>query len=147
MKLILAELALALLIAGPASAQAPPPPGGPPQGRVNRLSTLGLNADQMKRVQDVLKDFGPKMRDLEKSLFDRRRTLEGLYDRFDLDLGQARQLNKQINGIQKDILDQHLKLQVELRKILTADQYSKMRQGMHRRPMERRDAPWERPPR
>ena len=139
MKLICGLLITALVAAGTASAQPPQP------GRTDRLRQLGMNPDQTRKVQEVLKQFGPKMRDLERTLSERRKALEALYGQFDLDIGQARQLNSQINGVQKEILEHHLKLQVELRKILTADQFGKMRDGMdRRRPQERHGPPWQR---
>lgn len=146
MKFIFGMLTAAILAAGVASAQPPPPGTPPPPGRGDRLHQLGLNPEQTRKVQDVLKQFGPKMRDLEKTLAERRKALEGLYAQFNLDTGQARQLNIQINGVQKEILEHHLKLQVELRKILTAEQFGKMRDGMQRRrPQEERHGPpWQR---
>lgn len=127
-KLVALSVVAAGLSAGSGRTQPPPPPI-----HANPMNGLGLSPDQTKRLEALHNQFGPKMRDMEKALEDKRRAVEALYAQYTLDTGQAQKLNADINKIQKDILDGHLKLQQELRKILTSDQYDKLRSGMMRR--------------
>jgi Spy/CpxP family protein refolding chaperone len=96
------------------------------------MNGLGLSPDQMKRVDAFHKQFGPKMQALERELGEKRRALETLYAQYSLDTAQAQKLNTEINHIQKQILEGHLKLQQDLRKILTSEQFDKLKSGMLR---------------
>lgn len=120
----------ALLSIGVAGAQPPPMP--PPPGSAAPQS-IGLSPEQLKRVEALHRQFGARTRALEQTLSERKRSLEALYKQFDFDKGQAKQTNKEINSIQRDLLNEHLNLQIELRKILTQDQFDRLREGMERR--------------
>jgi Spy/CpxP family protein refolding chaperone len=121
-------LMLAACILGPgARAQSGPDRLGAPD-----YQALGLSADQKTRVQALHKSIGAQMRVLGQRLRQRRKALEAVYGAYDLDTAKARQLNKQINDTQRGILDEHLRLQTELRGILTQDQFSRL-QTMIRR--------------
>lgn len=122
--LMLALAAAFLPATRPASAQAAPAP---------EYRRLGLNADQMTRVRELHKDTGQKMRGLERQLREQRRALEVVYGEYDLDATRVRQLNARINEIQRAILDQHLNLQTDLRKILTAEQFGRLKAIMEER--------------
>jgi Spy/CpxP family protein refolding chaperone len=114
----LAVAACVLALGAPAHAQAAP--GG------QDYKTLGLSAEQKASVRGLHQSIGAQMRSLDKTLRARRRALEAVYGEYDLDTAKARQLNNQINNTQRAILDQHLRLQSELRKILTQDQFSRL---------------------
>ncbi|HEY3268967.1 MAG TPA: periplasmic heavy metal sensor [Armatimonadota bacterium] len=133
MKRMLLALAAAVILAAPSAVQAQAPPQPPAGAPGPQYQSLGLSADQLRRVQALHAQFGPKLGELERSLRDKRRALEDLYKDFALDMDQARRLNAQINDIQKDILAQHLRLQVELRKILTAEQFGRLKESIERR--------------
>jgi Spy/CpxP family protein refolding chaperone len=122
-----------VLISAVARSQAPPAPLPTPV-RVGRLGNLGLTEEQNRRVAELRRNTGQRMRELEQTLAERRRDLEGMYRTYSLDALRARQWNTQINTTQREILEQHLKLQQELRKILTSDQFDRLRERMERRP-------------
>lgn len=129
----LAALLGALLAGGaPSRAQNAPGPGG------RDYQTLGLSADQKARVDALHKDIGRQMRSLGETLRARRQALEAVYRQYDLDAGKARALNNQINETQRAILDQHLRLQVELRKILTEDQFMRLQSVVQQRMRSRK---------
>ncbi len=114
----------------PASAQPAPAP---------EYRRLGLNADQMTRVRELHKDTNQKMRGLEGQLREQRRALEVVYGEYDMDTTRVRQLNARINEIQRAILDQHLHLQADLRKILTEEQFDRLKAMMEERRTRARD--------
>lgn len=127
-----ALLAAVLAVGSPAHAQGTPGPGG------RDYQALGLSADQKARVDALHKDIGRQMRELSETLRARRQALETLYKDYDLDTGKARSLNNQINDTQKAMLEQHLRLQTELRKILTEDQFSRLQSIVGKRMRERK---------
>lgn len=135
--LALAFAALLLPFAGPAAAQGPPAPD---------YQRLGLSADQMTRVRDLHTETYQAMRTLEGQLREQRRALETAYGEFKLDTARVRQLNNRINEIQRDLLEKHTHLQVELRKILTADQFQRLRTMMGERRNHGRSRPQPRKP-
>ena len=114
----------------PASAQPAPAP---------EYRRLGLNPNQMARVRELHKDTNQKMRGLEGQLRDQRRALEVVYGEYDLDATRVRQLNARINEIQRAILDQHLHLQTDLRKILNEEQFGRLKAIMEERRARARD--------
>lgn len=122
-------LAAILVAAPPARAQGPGD---------QDYQTLGLSADQKSRVDALHKSFGRQMRVLGQTLRTRRQALETVYQQFDLDTAKARALNGQINDTQRAMLDQHLRLQVELRKILTEDQFNRLQSSVRKRMHNRR---------
>lgn len=124
-------LAVVLPVARPTAAYAqpsrPPGPTGPTGPAAPEYQRLGLKPDQLGRVRDLHRDVNQRMRALGQQLRDQRHALEDLYGDYNLDVAKARQLNARINEIQQTILDQHLRLQTELRKILTEDQFARLR--------------------
>jgi Spy/CpxP family protein refolding chaperone len=130
--LLVMMLAACVLAPGARAARGPDRLGAPD------YQALGLSADQKTRVQALHKSIGAQMRTLGQTLRQRRKALEAVYGAYDLDTAKARQLNKQINDTQRAILDQHLRLQTDLRGILTQDQFSRL-QTMIRRHAPPRD--------
>jgi Spy/CpxP family protein refolding chaperone len=133
-------LAVVLPVACPTAAQAQPArPLGPAGPAAPEYQRLGLKPDQLGRVRELHRDVNQRMRALGQQLRDQRRALEDLYGDYNLDIAKARQLNARINEIQQAILDQHLRLQTELRKILTEDQFARLRTMIDQRRQRQED--------
>ena len=90
-----------------------PPPGRPEGGPVERFhepAIPGLNADQTRRIRELREESGSKLASLGLELRNYRRSLETLYRSYQLDVNAARRLNRQINDVQKRMLEQHLRV-------------------------------------
>lgn len=98
------------------------------------MRRLNLTDEQMHQVQEMRQQTMERLQKLQNQLRQVRRQLEVLYRDYELDMVRARQLNEQINRIQKDILDTHLQVEKRLREILKPEQFAKLRADMQRRP-------------
>ena len=125
---IVRVLGVAVLLASSNAAMAQPP--ARPSG--GGLRELGLTEEQYKRVREVRQQMFQRIRNLEASLRERRRAQEVVFADYTMDTEKAKRLNTQINDIQKDLLETHLRLQLQLRQILTAEQFNRLQQNMRR---------------
>lgn len=125
---LLPGLAAALLLALPpsvnrASAQAPPPQR-PRQGSVFR--DLGLSAAQERDLSTLLRNSSAEAKRLRRQMEEPRRALARMLRGYSVDRGRAEKLIREINGLQLRLLQARLRTQIEMRRILTADQWSRM---------------------
>jgi Spy/CpxP family protein refolding chaperone len=112
------------------SAQPAGSPGPPPVPRADAMKDLNLTPDQRTRLKELGHRTREKLKQLGAAMMKAREELEKVYNAYPLDDGKARQLNTQINSLQRSTLDLHYRAEQELRKILTADQFTKLRANM-----------------
>jgi Spy/CpxP family protein refolding chaperone len=134
---------LMALLAPPrlAAAQAGP---GPRAGERLFPAELNLSPQQRERLDAVSARVRETSRELGRRLEERRRELDGLYNRFEMDEARARRLRQEIHEVQGDMLELHHWFQLELRKVLTAEQFTRLQEVRQ----NRRGPPWRyrRPP-
>lgn len=134
LRVVMAVVTLALLAIAPPHAAA----------QATDYGKLGLSPDQMRQVRELQQEINQRLSALESQLREQRRALEAVYAAYELDTARARQINTRINEIQLAILDQNLRLQAGLRRILTEEQFGRLQTMMqqHRpRFRERRGPP------
>lgn len=119
----------ACLTAG-ASAQPPGPSGATRIPPTETMRALNLSAEQKSRLRDLGEESRVRTKNLGDAMWKARQELEGIYSQPKLDARRARQLNDKINELQKDMLDEHLRVEQKLRSILTPDQFTRLRAGM-----------------
>jgi len=113
------------------------PSGGPPSPP--EYGRLGLSSDQMRQVRELQQEIHQRLRALESQLREQRQSLEKVYGEYELDVAKARQLNTRINETQQAILDQNLRLQTGLRRILTEEQFDRLKTMIEQRRQRMRD--------
>ena len=129
--LILLPVMALLLTAAirPSMAQYPQPPGGQPP--FDEQKVLQLDPGQKERFTQ----FETTSRDKKKKLIDQIRDLRhqlwDAYQAYNLDTKRVKALNRELNKVQQDLLRLHYDEQIELRKILTADQFARLQAAIH----------------
>lgn len=111
-------------------------PGGPgrtlPPGS-SLPQELNLTPQQRERLDALSARIRGLNRDLGQRLYARRGELEGIYARAEIDEARARRLRLEIHEIQGQMLELHHQFQVEIRKILTADQFTRLQESRRKR--------------
>jgi Spy/CpxP family protein refolding chaperone len=125
----------ALLLIGVLIAIVAPIGGAAPAGGGSRPlpEELNLSVPQRERLDALSARIRGTNRDLGRRLEGRRRELNGLYNRFEMDDLRARRLRQEIHEIQGQMLEVHHTFQIELRKILTAAQFSRLQEARRTR--------------
>ena len=108
----------------PAMAQYPPGPGGRPP--IDEQQVLQLNAEQKARFTAFETTSREKKKKLIDHIRDVRHQLWTAYQAYNLDVKQVKGLNRELNKVQQELLKQHFDDQIELRKILTAEQFARL---------------------
>lgn len=126
---LLTGLLLALVIL-PGTA-APEPESGPEPR--SPTAELNLSPQQRERLDALSARTRALNRELGRQLQSRKVELDGLYRRFELDEPRARRLRQEIHAVQGQMLEVHHTFQVELRKILTPEQFSRLQEAHRRR--------------
>jgi|GEM_PF-1597840 Spy/CpxP family protein refolding chaperone len=132
---------LTVLLTVSAVAGQPTPPSAPP-GAPNfrdfreRLKEVGLTDDQRAKLRDLNRRTGTETRELLHKLGDATRRLDEVLGKYDLDERRARSIMREIASIQAKLMEQRLRTQIELRKIMRPDQFAKFDE------ITRQRAPW-----
>lgn len=115
------------------SAQNPPPaPPVPAHGPINE-QVLQLNPTQSAKFKPFENACRDKKHELLDKLHDLRKQIWTLYQSYNLDVKQVKDLNRQLNSVQQDLLNLHLEEQIELRKILTPAQFGRLQSALRDR--------------
>jgi len=112
----------------PSMAQYPPPGGHPP---FDEQQVLQLNSDQKLRFTEFENTSRDKKKKLIDHIRDIRHQLWDAYQAYNLDTKKVKALNRELNRVQQDLLHLHYDEQIELRKILTADQFARLQAAIH----------------
>ncbi len=112
-----------------------------------RLS-IGMTRDQQSQLEAVFDDSGKQMRAVFDGLRERHRKLSEVYDAYDIDEGQAEVARKGVLELRKKMLQVQAATEKRVRKILTREQFERMRALMHEEAQKRRRArtPGDAPP-
>jgi len=117
-------------IAGPGPGSGPGERTYPPE--------LNLSPQQKERLDSLSSRVRSTNRELGRRLEGRRRELNLLYDRYEMDEPRARRLRQEIHEVQGELLELHHSFQLELRKILTIEQFTRLQEARRKR----RGPPW-----
>jgi Spy/CpxP family protein refolding chaperone len=123
---------LALGLAGTAFAQ-PGSPGPMPVPGIEGMRRLNLSTEQQAQLRDLGRESQANMKRIGDAMRKARQELEEVYSQPKLDTRRAKQLNNQINALQKDMLEEHLRVEQRLRAILTPEQFTTLRSEMTER--------------
>lgn len=126
--ILLPAMALLLTISNfqPAAGQNPPPAPPPGHSPIDDQQILQLNPDQKAKFTNFETTSRAKKKELIDRVRDLRHQLFVVYQSYDLDVKKANDLNRELNSVQQELLKLHFTEQVELRKILTADQFNRL---------------------
>jgi Spy/CpxP family protein refolding chaperone len=132
-------LVLVTMMPSPAAAQRRVPLDGPvraarPVPMRRAVVELGLTPLQRRQFQALRRDRGLQLRRLNREIMIRRGELAQLYRAYPLDEGKASSLIQQIAQLENQRLKLQLQNQVELRRILTRDQFGRFTTMMEERP-------------
>jgi Spy/CpxP family protein refolding chaperone len=99
----------------------------PEDERLGDVSHLNLSSSQQEKIRKLYEENRRTMEDLFKKQMADFRTLESLYLDYNLDQKRAKQLIKHINDIHMKIQEASIRQQIELRKILTEEQFNALK--------------------
>jgi len=123
-------LAAATLLIG--AKPGPAAPRRPPSSSVSLTQELELTRQQEERMTALRTHTSAEIRQLTRLMEERRRELNDLYRRYEMDERRAAQLRSQIHDIQGQVLQLHHEFQIELRKLLTPAQFERLQQVLQR---------------
>lgn len=136
----LAGLIAAGLLCHAASGQAqrPGPSGGPGRGfdgrrgptdeeRERARVTIGMSREQQKQLEAVFHDSEARMRDVMTRIRDRYKELNELYAAYDFDRARARGLIRELTDLRRKVLESRTDNEERMRKVLTREQFDKLR--------------------
>jgi Spy/CpxP family protein refolding chaperone len=130
------SLVAALLVLGGRWAMAGP--AGPGSEERDFNQELNLSKAQEERMAALRARIRAQSWELGQRMSDRRRELEAVYSRYEMEEPRARRLRQEIHDIQGQMLELQHEFQLELRKILTPSQFERVQQALRAR--------WRRPP-
>ena len=110
----------ALLVTGQAAATTPPSAFAP-------TNPVPLTDEQLVRLRELVRATQTTAERLRQDLGERERQLADKYARFDLDDAGAEKLQGEIVGLQKELLANYHRLQVELRKIVGPERFAQLK--------------------
>ena len=128
-------LVLALVFSGPPQGRGfGPPPGssgnfqGPSEEDKERFRIkIGATKEQQGQIDQVFRDSDIQMNEVRTKFKDLSQQLYGLYDIYDFDRNQARNVRRELLRLHKRMADIHAENEEKLRRILTKDQFERMR--------------------
>lgn len=115
-----------------------PPPGGPGRGpgfgqgpteeeKERFRVRIGITKEQQLEIDRVFRESGQQMGEIRKRSGDLTRQLYGLYDSFDFDRGQAKAIRRELLMLHKRMADIHADNEEKLRRIMSREQFERMR--------------------
>ncbi len=109
---------------------------------------IGMTREQQSQLEAVFDDSGKQMRAIFDGLRERHRKLSDVYDAYDIDEGQAEIARKGVLELRRKMLQLQATAEKRVRKILTREQFERMRALMKEESQKRRRArmPGEAPP-
>lgn len=137
-------LAGAGLFAEPMGDDGPGPgPGGEDgqkmEGRFEEMNKeLGLTKEQAEKLRAHRKSQRETNQALWKQMQGKREALRAELEKPTVDTGKVKALNEDLKGLHDKMADQRLAGVLEVRKILTAEQFAKLRELGEKRRSERR---------
>jgi len=143
---------LALTNAACAVVSQGPPPGGVPgrgfgQGPTEEEKEkarvrIGLTKEQQADIDKVFRDSDVLMREIRTRFGELSKQLYGLYDSYDFDRAQAQSIRKELLKLHRRMGDIHADNEEKLRRIMTREQFDRMRKLMNEARDQMRKA-WE----
>lgn len=100
--------------------------GPPPEAEIRReIEGIGLTEQQKERLKRLIDESRRRTDEIFKQLRDKRRELDRLLSEYNLDEKEAMQIIQQINSLQRKLLRERLETHIQVRKILTPEQFEK----------------------
>ena len=91
-----------------------------------------LTPAQLVRVRELVRVTQDQSTALQARLGERQRELAGLYAVYTLNEREAQRLQREIVGLQRELLANHHRLQVELRTLVTQQRFDTLRRRLER---------------
>lgn len=91
-----------------------------------------LSSDQLARLQRVVRTSVAETKRLRGLLAEKQRALARHYGTFELDTAAVDGLQKEILDLQRDLLEQYHRMQVELRQIVGKERFVLLKQRIDR---------------
>ena len=111
--------------------------GGPLFGDPGRMQKdLGLTDAQMKRIAEINRDHEKKMLDYREKLAPKEIHLERLLLEDSVDMDKVRALLREISDLRMELQLRRIHPRLEIEKVLTPEQKSKMKQHRKHRMMK-----------
>lgn len=109
--------------------------GGPPPrpGRgitVHDPAIPGLSAEQSRKIRELRKESASRLAALGQELRNYRKSLEDEYRLYEMNTAAVKKLNRQINDVQRRMLEEHTRVEQEMRQILNSSQFRWLKDRM-----------------
>jgi len=101
-----------------------------PRDRGVMFETLGLTPEQKAKLKMLLRGNRDEAHKAQQALMEERMRLFATYDDYQLNASRARQTMAKMNRLQLDLLNASLGREIALRRVLTADQFGRMKRNM-----------------
>ncbi len=88
---------------------------------------IGISRDQQRQIEALYKETEGEKRKMRGWIENRYRELDRLHESYVFDRGHARNLVNIISRLQQRLLGLHLETEEKLRRILTREQFDRMR--------------------
>ena len=128
---ILPVVLLTLFSIPAVGAQEGPPPPRPGRGPgVHEPAIPGLSADQTRKIRELSNESASRLAALGQELRNYRKSLETQYRSYQMDMSVVKKLNRQINDVQRRMLEEHSRVEQEMREILNINQFRWLKDRM-----------------
>lgn len=136
----LPPLAAAIVAQGPGRG----PRFGPPseEEKERFRIRIGISKEQQAEIDKVFRESDLQMQEIRKRSGELSRQLYSLYDIYDFDRGQAKTLRRELLMLHKRMADLHAENEEKLRRIMTREQFDRMR-ALVREEWDKRRKEWE----
>ncbi len=97
-----------------------------PEAEIRReIESIGLTDQQKERLKQLIDGSRRRVGELFKRLRDKRQELDRLLSEYNFDEKEAGQIIREINRLQRELLRERLETHIQVRKILTPEQFEK----------------------
>ncbi len=105
------------------------------------LEPLGLTDQQRQSLKRLWERRGDSPLVAARKIREKSAELQSLYENYDLDSRKAAVLVREINNAQMELLESKLRTQTELRRILTEEQFNRMKESISEKTKKRFEKP------
>lgn len=107
------------------------PPPRPGRGIIVHDPAIpGLSADQSRKIRELRNESASRLAALGQELRNYRKALEDQYRSYQMDTTAVKKLNRQINDVQRRMLEEHTRVEQEMREILNSSQFRWLKERM-----------------